>query len=989
MKSVGEKRLVRGFGNKKKNNKENAMCTVKLMKGILVTSLVSLVWLTGTQTGLATTATPANCLNFASIGMDTYCVANPDTNTPTITGQTVVPGQTIYYQVPLNRAPTQCCVTGGVVRVTTPDGVDHFVGEVGATLICNPADAVGGSIASITFPTVAYTVREADMGVQHGISACDPASISVQASCTYTGGVNFCNGTCSATASTDNCNPTLIPRLSVTKLVACTTGNVCNANIENGYSSSASGAKDSDTNPKFCYSITLTNSGTAPLSITNVTDSVLGNLTASFPAALLPNSGTTIFVGPQTETTTTMNTVTVFAFEPVSCIQQGTNVSSSATANVVNTPITCQVRFIQNNELVTGQTGPCTNCEVTVASSPNPIAVVVRVTNTGGNGQNIVNGTIQVGSATFNVPGPITPGNFVDTTITNLPGATPTACLSYTADVVFHGADTDSCPPLDTSCSSSIRICGTPNVCIIKLVKCLTDSTAEGECETGECSHDLSLYAPSATGVKDAGFCYGIVIENCGSLDLTGVTVVDSQLGSLGGFPSSLAIGQSATNFFQKSYPGMLGMVRNTATVSGNSSGGTVSANTNAVVTLLNPSIMCQKSVSVDGGPFSSGGSVQVEFGSLHSLTFAVNVCNNGSVALQNVQVIDTGTSGCPASTNVISSLAQGACTNIILCTIEDVGCPPTTTINNIVNVSAEVSSTVCSINPSDCQTVKTSSSCNNSITLTCVAPGACRTTGGGKQYRSENQVCPLDVRYVTHGGQVGAAFGQASVPDCESDTGYNNPCIRGEYTHVRHFKGGLRGNFHAAGNGNQHDYDSLMCACLPCEHTDIASPFGGCHPADRVYADANPTVPGKHFGLCNPGDRICGPEPRPAPANKICFSGVGDYVLTRGHRTPNKVVFRVDLEDRSEPGGAHPKGGKAPPDRYRMRMWFIDPSQVDSPAVKALRDAVACHDPLDERVIATLPCVGGATPAPDIDDGGDLDRGNRQIHPNTGATCD
>jgi hypothetical protein len=235
----------------------------------------------------------------------------------------------------------------------------------------------------------------------------------------------------------------------------------------------------------------------------------------------------------------------------------------------------------------------------------------------------------------------------------------------------------------------------------------------------------------------------------------------------------------------------------------------------------------------------------------------------------------------------------------------------------------------------------------------------------------------------------VGAPFGVASAPsitNCQTGAGIGfwNACIRGEYQHVRHIKGGLMGTFHAASNGNQHDFDSLMCACLPCDYVDVASPFAGCHPADRTYAAEDATVD----GLCHPGVRPCGPEPRRAPANKIAFSGVGSYTLNKGKKTDNMVVFRVDLEDRSEPGGAHPKGGKPPPDRYRMRMWIIDPAEVDSPAVKALRATVAVRDPLTEAIPTTLLCVGGPTPAPDIDDGGDLDRGNRQIHPLTGATC-
>jgi len=151
------------------------------------------------------------------------------------------------------------------------------------------------------------------------------------------------------------------------------------------------------------------------------------------------------------------------------------------------------------------------------------------------------------------------------------------------------------------------------------------------------------------------------------------------------------------------------------------------------------------------------------------------------------------------------------------------------------------------------------------------------------------------------------------------------------------------------------------------------------------VYTTSGTTSNEHNNVVCNPGDRMCGPEPRRAPSNKICFSGVGDYTLSHGKKTENKVVFRVDIEDRGEPGGAHPisKSGKNKlPDRYRMRMWIIDPAQVDSPAILALRATVACKDATTEHIPCTLDCVGGATPAPDIDDGGDLDRGNRQIHP-------
>src|SRR5207247_92503 len=134
-----------------------------------------------------------------------------------------------------------------------------------------------------------------------------------------------------------------------------------------------------------------------------------------------------------------------------------------------------------------------------------------------------------------------------------------------------------------------------------------------------------------------------------------------------------------------------------------------------------------------------------------------------------------------------------------------------------------------------------------------------------------------------------------------------------------------------------------------------------------------NPDAPGVVGSLCNPGDRICGPEPRRAPANKICFSGPGDYALTNGLRSGRSVVFRVDVIDRSEPGGTN---GAPPPDRYRMRIWFVDPDTADG---LTLRRAVACADAKTEIVPA---------PPPDIDDGGDLTRGNQQVHPPLDRTC-
>jgi hypothetical protein len=181
-------------------------------------------------------------------------------------------------------------------------------------------------------------------------------------------------------------------------------------------------------------------------------------------------------------------------------------------------------------------------------------------------------------------------------------------------------------------------------------------------------------------------------------------------------------------------------------------------------------------------------------------------------------------------------------------------------------------------------------------------------------------------VDFATHGGQVGASLGVVTAFSPDSS------CIKGEWQHVRH---NTDGNFHAS------EFDSLMCACLSCNGSDT----GG--------------------QLC-PGS--CGPQPPNAAANKICFSGPGNYTETKGHKNLN-VVFRVDVEDHGEPGTA---------DRYRIRIWFVEP---DSTPGETLRQAVACADPTTEA-------VSSAVAPPDIDDGGILDTGNQQIHKSTGAKC-
>src|SRR6185503_5635805 len=116
----------------------------------------------------------------------------------------------------------------------------------------------------------------------------------------------------------------------------------------------------------------------------------------------------------------------------------------------------------------------------------------------------------------------------------------------------------------------------------------------------------------------------------------------------------------------------------------------------------------------------------------------------------------------------------------------------------------------------------------------------------------------------VTHGGQLGAPYAQQ---DCDTNT-LGNPCIRGQWQHTRHYQGqgkprDVVDSFHS-GTPKGH-FDTLKCACLPC----CPDEDGKHQPNGNFLGTEN------HFQLCNKEDhRNCGPQPRPAPANALIWTG-------------------------------------------------------------------------------------------------------------------
>jgi hypothetical protein len=200
-------------------------------------------------------------------------------------------------------------------------------------------------------------------------------------------------------------------------------------------------------------------------------------------------------------------------------------------------------------------------------------------------------------------------------------------------------------------------------------------------------------------------------------------------------------------------------------------------------------------------------------------------------------------------------------------------------------------------------------------------APVGCRLTGGGITPDGGIDLGEFaSISAAHHGGQVGASCGCIGCFD-EFDH------VQGNWVHQRKKQ---KSNFKAD------DFNSLICGC------------------DGVFD-------GK---LCNPDDRDLGPEPRPAPANMACFSGRG--TLKRNGRT-TEVAFRVEIEDRGEPG-AGPNSSPTD-DVYRMRIWVPKGQET----VASLAAGACCTNPEP---------AGDADRNPEIDDGGNIETGNLQIHP-------
>jgi hypothetical protein len=470
-----------------------------------------------------------------------------------------------------------------------------------------------------------------------------------------------------------------------------------------------------------------------------------------------------------------------------------------------------------------------------------------------------------------------------------------------------------------------------------------------------------------------------------------------------------LAVGQIVTNYFSKGDWG-LGTHVNTVTASGNSQAtgqftnktDTATAillpiNINCVLTLFSSFDMDENTNNDNHVTLPDSAPVELTVWTCNTNPFPVVATFSGLPCATNIL-------GGPIVTSIL--LQPGQCfTNI--CDF-DVVCPAGTNITVTVQATAVASTNVpCVFDANGNAITSRPSECEGVVI--CQRPVTCRVTGGGRMDFDVNDtncieiattlfptvVNGLELSHVTHGGQLGAPFAQM---DCGAILG--NPCIRGQWQHTRHYKGKgnprdiIDMNFHSVTPKGQ--FDTLFCACLGCcdsEGTLIPGFVGPLHPNQK-------------YALCNPDDRkVCGPQPRPAPANAIVFTGVGrikpedDGAGGASNKAAEYVVFRVYIEDRSEPGGKHPRGSVDPADIYCMQIWKTGIKISKKPDFTTVASAFRMALTQDSCAFLSALETGGlplgSLPPPtvmgltaDIQDCGPLNRGNHQIHPATSATC-
>jgi uncharacterized repeat protein (TIGR01451 family) len=877
------------------------------------------------------------------------CVGN--TNTVTAVGTSICGGQSVT-----NTATAPCLVTSTPCMSVTKACTTNLVGT------SQTISGVVSNCGNITITNIVIT--DSVVGAVTTITTLAPgASAPYSKSFTAVCGGN--NGTVTAAGTTTCGQPMSAQAVAPCQVfenpcIAVTMA--CPGPVVVGAQQTISGSVSN------CGNVTLTN--------VVVTDDVFGAITniATLPVGGSAPYSKTFIAGCSGNT----NTVTASGRSICGTLVQNSATSpcQSTSTPCIGVSTACTAVTLGDSETVSGTVTNCGNIALTNVVVTDSVLGIV------GNIPTMSAGSTAPYSKTF----------------------TASLCGTNVGRVTATGTSICGTTVQAFATNACVVTCPLPKICVTKLVACYLGTNAQG---AGLCG----TFGKSAIGVsgdtQDPAFCYSITVSNCGTVPMTNVTVVDSIYPGVSNLAAAyftpgfvFPVGGSANFMFKVELaPGpnnTISVVTNVVTATGEFNGIFTNAQDQAVAEVVPASLSCRLQYSVDNGPLTNGMTLPDQ--NPHSIVWYITVFNTGLANLVNVSVTDESQHlGCVVSVPPFN-LDAGANTGpIALCTNAAFVCTNFASLTDTIMVEAHnytYGSNHVQVCAHDLNGANSSTSTNNEnivvrseceLTLSCSFPNACRVTGGGRQ--DDPLVYPHDVRYVTHGGQVGAPVGDRI---CVVLTNFflGNPCIHGRWTHVRHVQGGLEGNFHAR------FYDTLDCACLDTNTTPQTITVPG---VDGVPAQTYVNLvygPGTSVGgVC--GNRNIGPLPRPAPANKIVFTGVGDWADPNGRRAPRSTLFRVDIEDRGEPGNSHALGANGKtgrvPDRYRIRIWVLSDQELaelngSGPDKWLLnfRNAISACNGINVQDGASV--VNGSLAfgvrAPDIDDGGELERGNHQIHP-------
>jgi hypothetical protein len=553
-------------------------------------------------------------------------------------------------------------------------------------------------------------------------------------------------------------------------------------------------------------------------------------------------------------------------------------------------------------------------------------------------------------------------------------------------------------------------------------------------------------YADHAAGIvgsagETRSFCYKFTITNRGDDVLENVTLNDNIIGPIE-LPldgQTLDIGESTVAYASYSW-GVGENQQNEATASGVGAitDTTVTDTDTADVSVASLGVECELQLSaegdMDGNPNDAHLTLPDSFaGTCVEAGFILTIRNTGQVT-ESVQVTESSVGvsieGCedlegnPVDLTQPIELAPNESITII-CDICAITCPGPNTISvSVVGTAIDNETYPCILDAEGNPVATDESLCSGVVA--CETPTECRTTGGGNLYNEDaNDNCvtvttslfPLEqnglvLSHVSHGGQMGAPYARQDCANMLAD-----PCIRGQWQHTRHYQGKgsprhvIESDFHS--QTPKGSFDTLKCECLQCCPDGVGGELSG-----SGLGDFHPN--GK-YQLCNQDDhKICGPQPRPAPANALIWSGMGTSKFVTettpvgaARKASEWLIIRVYVEDRSEPGGFHPKGSVDPADVYVFQAWRTgilvekkaDPNSTDflnttmpGSAVtigqfRAQLSADSCAfigavAPGGSCPPGTLPPLSVSGIGASVYDQGALRDGNRQIHPATGAVC-